>query len=262
MSAEGCPIVLPHTSFGLSGLVYLWQNTEKYNQVKFTRFFPFLIYLSLAAAVSLAKDAVYLKNGFSLEVDSCQQQGAITILNTGSGTLEMPTDEISRIEKLTDPIAPKSLSSAAATLPVASEQLLMNAAVAQGVDAAFVRSVAKVESGLRQDAVSRKGALGLMQLMPGTAMQLKVNPRQEDDNALGGAKYLRQLLLQYHGDSVLALAAYNAGPGAVAKFGGVPPYAETQRYIVRVLNEYQRQLTKQKPLSTKLAETKKPTATN
>jgi soluble lytic murein transglycosylase-like protein len=140
--------------------------------------------------------------------------------------------------------------------------LLLNAAVAQGVDAAFVRSVAKVESGLRQDAVSHKGALGLMQLMPQTALQLEVNPVQADDNALGGAKYLRQLLLQYHGDSVLALAAYNAGPRAVAKFGGVPPYAETQRYIVRVLNEYQRQLSKQKSLSAKLAGAKKPTATN
>ncbi|MBV9306156.1 MAG: lytic transglycosylase domain-containing protein, partial [Acidobacteriaceae bacterium] len=77
-----------------------------------------------------------------------------------------------------------------------------------------------------------------------------------------GAKYLRELLLQYHGDSVLALAAYNAGPGAVAKFGGVPPYAETQRYIIRVLKEYQRQLVQQKLSSAKLTAAKKPNATN
>jgi hypothetical protein len=239
----------------------LWQNTEKYNPLKFTYVAIFLIYLALAFD-SFAKEAVYLKNGFTLEADSCQQQGDITVLNTGSGTLEMSTDEISRIEKLADPAVLKQPSPAATALPVAPERLLLSAALAQGIDAAFVRSVAKVESGLRQDALSHKGALGLMQLMPGTATQLKVNAAQADDNALGGAKYLRQLLLQYHGDSVLALAAYNAGPGAVAKFGGIPPYAETQRYIVRVLKEYQRQLTQRKPSSAELASAKKPTATN
>ena len=239
----------------------MWQNTGKHNQLKFTYFFIFLIYLALPSG-SFAKEAVYLKNGFLLEADSCEQQGTITVLNTGSGTLEVATDEISKIEKLADPAHPNQPSPVAAALPVAPEKLLISAAVAQGIDAAFVRSVAKVESGLRQDAVSRKGALGLMQLMPGTAMQLKVNAAQADDNALGGAKYLRELLLQYHGDSVLALAAYNAGPRAVAKFGGVPPYAETQRYIVRVLKEYRRQLVRQKSLSAGLAGANKPTATN
>ena len=237
----------------------MWQNTEKNNQVKFKRFSIFLVY-SAFAAVSFARETVYLKNGFSLEADSCQQQGAVTILNTGNGTLELATAEISRIEKLNDPAVSKQPTEA--VLPVAPEHLLRNAALAQGIDAAFMRSVAKVESGLRQDAVSRKGALGLMQLMPETATQLQVNAARADDNAWGGAKYLRQLLLQYHGDSVLALAAYNAGPGAVAKFGGVPPFAETQRYIVRVLKEYQRQLTRQKPSTSELAKAKKPTATN
>ena len=219
----------------------------------------FLIYLTLPFG-SFAKEAVYLKNGFTLEADSCQRQGEITILNTGSGTLELSTNEISKIERLAESVPSEPLPMAAA-LPVAPEKLLVSAAVAQGVDAAFVRSVAKIESGLRQDAVSRKGARGLMQLMPGTAMRLRVNAEQADDNALGGAKYLRELLLQYHGDSVLALAAYNAGPGAVAKFGGIPPYRETQRYIVRVLKEYQRQLVQQ-PSVAKLVEIKKPTATN
>jgi len=221
----------------------------------------FFVCLALASS-GFGKETVYLKNGFSLEAESCQQQGEITVLNTGNGTLEFATDQISRIETSPEPATGHQPLPAAAALSVATESLLVNAALAQGVDAAFVRSVAKVESGLRQDAVSNKGARGLMQLMPETAQHLNVNAAQADDNALGGAKYLRELLLQYHGDSVLALAAYNAGPGAVAKYGGVPPYTETQRYIVKVLKEYQRQLTRQKLSSAQLKEANKPTATN
>lgn len=230
--------------------------------LELTRYFSlFFVCLALSSA-SFAREIVYLKSGFSLEVDSCQQQGEITILNTGSGTLEFATDQISKVEKSAEPATIRQPLPATTALPVAPERLLVSAALAQGIDAAFVRSVAKVESGLRQDAVSNKGARGLMQLMPGTAQHLKVDAAQADDNALGGAKYLRELLLQYHGDSVLALAAYNAGPGAVAKFGGVPPYAETQLYIVRVLKEYRRQLNQQKLSSAKLKEISKPSATN
>ena len=219
-----------------------------------------LIVLCLAS-ISFAKETVYFKNGFSLEADSCKQQGEITILSTGGGTLEFLTDEISKIETFVEPVVGQPPPLMAAPF-VAPEHLLVNAAVAQGVDSVFIQSVAKVESGLRQNAVSRKGALGLMQLMPATAARLKVNAAQADENALGGAKYLRELLLQYHGDSVLALAAYNAGPGAVAKFHGVPPYAETQRYVVLVLKEYARQLAKQKSASFKLTQAKKPSATD
>ncbi|MGC2660053.1 MAG: lytic transglycosylase domain-containing protein, partial [Bryobacteraceae bacterium] len=102
----------------------------------------------------------------------------------------------------------------------------------------LVLSVAKVESGLRQDAISPKGAEGLMQLMPLTAEALGVDARQPDQNARGGATYLRLLLERYKNNAVLALAAYNAGPGAVQRYGGVPPYLETERYIDRVLREY------------------------
>jgi soluble lytic murein transglycosylase-like protein len=95
---------------------------------------------------------------------------------------------------------------------------------------------------MRQDAVSRKGALGLMQLMPGTAAILGVDPAKASENASGGARYLRSLLERYHYDPVLTLAAYNAGPGAVTKYRGIPPYYETRTYVVRVLKEYERQL--------------------
>ena len=118
--------------------------------------------------------------------------------------------------------------------------MLVRAALQEGLEPEFVRSVARIESNLRQDAVSNKGAVGLMQLMPGTAAILGVDAHKAADNILGGAKFLRELLLKYDGDAALALAAYNAGPGAVQKYKGVPPYMETHRYIIRVLQEYKK----------------------
>jgi len=132
----------------------------------------------------------------------------------------------------------------------------------QGLDEDFVGSVAKVESGLRQTAISKKGAIGLMQLMPSTAAELRVNPTRAPENAKGGAMYLRDLLIRYQGNSALALAAYNAGPGAVAKFGGVPPFEETRRYIVLVLREYGRRVQAKKTATARQISTSKPSATN
>jgi soluble lytic murein transglycosylase-like protein len=118
--------------------------------------------------------------------------------------------------------------------------MLIEAAIQQGLEPEFVRSVARIESNLRQDAISNKGAIGLMQLMPGTATVLGVDAHDAASNILGGAKFLRELLLKYNGDPALALAAYNAGPGAVQKYNGVPPYMETRQYIIRVLREYKK----------------------
>jgi soluble lytic murein transglycosylase-like protein len=107
----------------------------------------------------------------------------------------------------------------------------------------FVSSVMRAESGFRQDAISPKGATGLMQLMPETAKQLGVDAANPRQNAEGGAQYLRELLGRYedHPDQVLlALAAYNAGPGAVERYHGVPPFRETREYILRVLKNWDR----------------------
>jgi soluble lytic murein transglycosylase-like protein len=96
----------------------------------------------------------------------------------------------------------------------------------------LLRAVARAESGFNPNAVSRCGAVGVMQLMPGTARALGVtDPYDPEQNIMGGAKYLSQMLDEFGGDVELALAAYNAGPGAVKKYGGVPPYAETQGYV-------------------------------
>jgi soluble lytic murein transglycosylase-like protein len=107
-----------------------------------------------------------------------------------------------------------------------------------GVPAAFLHSVARAESAYRVDAVSPKGAIGVMQLMPATAAELGANPRDPAENIDAGARHLRDLLERYDGSAHKALSAYNAGAGAVQKYGGVPPYAETVNYVQKVLSTY------------------------
>ena len=112
------------------------------------------------------------------------------------------------------------------------------AAASNGIDPALLKGLVSQESGFDPNARSGAGAVGLTQLMPGTAASLGVtNPLDPAQSLQGGAKYLRQQLDRFGGDEKLALAAYNAGPGAVAKFGGVPPYAETQNYVKSVLSK-------------------------
>lgn len=119
------------------------------------------------------------------------------------------------------------------------EELIQTTATRHNVDPALVRAVMETESGGNPTAVSRKGALGLMQLMPGTAMQLGVkNVFSPQDNLEAGVTYLRSMLEHYNGDLDRALAAYNAGMGAVDRAGGVPRYRETQDYVRKVTNNY------------------------
>ena len=107
-----------------------------------------------------------------------------------------------------------------------------------GLPQGLVHAVIHQESRGRADAVSIKGALGLMQLMPGTAAQLGVNPYDPEQNVRGGALYLRQQIDRF-GSIPLALAAYNAGPGAVLRYGGIPPYRETQNYVSTIMRRWQ-----------------------
>jgi len=130
-----------------------------------------------------------------------------------------------------------------APMPAYLSALFSDAAKAHGVDPRLLAAIAHRESAWRADAVSPVGACGLMQLMPATAKYLGVtNVFDARDNVFGGARYLRTLLDTFHGDLDLTLAAYNAGPGAVQRYQGVPPFPETRAYVAAVRSSYERSL--------------------
>lgn len=131
------------------------------------------------------------------------------------------------------PYAPHALN------PNEISSLVSQASTSNGVPAGLVRAVLMAESAGNPSAVSVAGAQGLMQLMPGTSAQCGIaNPFDATENVQCGTSYLKELLARYHGDATLAVAAYNAGPGAVDRYHGVPPYAETRAYVARVISAY------------------------
>ncbi len=179
-----------------------------------------------------------LRNGFSIQhLRREVREGGITRLYTaGDDFVDVGTAQIAAIETLELPPEPPP-ASATPTVP----QLVDLASDRHRLDADFIRSVIRAESNFNLRAVSPKGAQGLMQLMPQTAVQLGVQDAFDPAaNIEGGTRYLRELLLQYHGDVAKALAAYNAGPQRVAQYHGVPPYRETRAYVRRVINDYNR----------------------
>jgi soluble lytic murein transglycosylase-like protein len=206
----------------------------------------FFVSLSAATLPLLGGEQVLLRNGFLMSIERHEPAAkGIVRLYTTTGVIEMAEDRIAAFEaEEPRPAAPSPLPPAAPALPPAPaaspdpRQLLDEAAGRYGVPAALLHSVARAESAYRTDAISPKGAIGVMQLMPGTAAELGADPHNPAENIDAGARHLRDLLERYDGSAHKALSAYNAGAGAVEKYKGVPPYAETVNYVHKVLNTY------------------------
>ena len=216
---------------------------------RFRDLLPVLALLSLTPCAQ-AMEHVTLRNGFSYDCAHHETVGDRTRLYTTSGDAnyqEIATTQIAAIEALPDP--PKPVAKAVDAAPSApTEQsipeLLTRASEEHHIDVALLFSVIKAESNFHTNATSRAGARGLMQLMPGTARDLGVTDiTSAGQNIAGGTAYLDTLLTRYKDDVVKALAAYNAGPEAVDRYHGVPPYRETRAYVNRVITEFNRRKT-------------------
>jgi len=178
-------------------------------------------------------------NYFYNSIESVGLQSALQRV----GEIEKLSRTVSGITHSSRPITEKSFSNmmsevSTKTLKEKFSPLIQQAAKEHNMDPKLLSAVIEKESGFNPNAVSQKGAMGLMQLMPGTAQELGVNnPLNPQENIRAGTKYLSSLLNRYHGDVALALSAYNAGPGNVEKFKGIPPFKETQNYVRGIVNK-------------------------
>ncbi|HEV2619140.1 MAG TPA: lytic transglycosylase domain-containing protein [Acidobacteriaceae bacterium] len=156
--------------------------------------------------------------------------------------IEVAASSLLRVDIVPEPKpAPTAIDPAPHSADSTIPQLLTQAGTQHNIDADLLASIVHAESNFNPRALSRAGAQGLMQLMPATASTLGVhNAFAPDDNISGGSAYLDQLLTRYHNDIALAAAAYNAGPAAVDRFHGIPPYRETRAYVTRVIREFNR----------------------
>jgi soluble lytic murein transglycosylase-like protein len=205
-----------------------------------------VLILACSQISAFAGEYAVLASGARLYAERHQSDGAKVTLFTKTGSTEMDASLVLRFEQEDytppppDP-APAPPVPAATPNPASMTELIDNAARKYGLPPALVRAVVAVESGYQANAVSPKGAIGLMQLMPATARELGADPTIPEQNVDAGTRYLRDLLVKYDNHAYHALAAYNAGPGAVDKYHGVPPYAETQNYILNVLRNWRKQ---------------------
>lgn len=220
------------------------------------------------AALPMARAAehVTLRNGFEMDCERREivgdrarlylRQDAGKQIDGSVNFVEVAANAVVRVETLPDApvvmaVQPAVLATAAviklspATARLLSraemEPMLAHAGIAHRIDADLLASVVRAESGGQVAAISRTGARGLMQLMPATATEMGVaDAFRPEQNIDGGTAYLDHLLVRYHDNVALALAAYNAGPAAVDRYHGVPPYRETRAYVARVIREFNR----------------------
>jgi soluble lytic murein transglycosylase-like protein len=200
------------------------------------RFLGLVLFLTAPAA--FAGEYAVLTSGARMHADRHETAEGKVRLYTGAGYIELDAGQVQAFEpdeaKPASAPAPPAAASPAPRPQASPAELADAAADKYGLPRKLVRSLMSAESGGNPRAVSPKGAIGLMQLMPGTARDLGVDPNDPAQNVDAGARYLRDLLMKYNKGLWQALAAYNAGEGAVQKYNGVPPYRETLQYIERI----------------------------
>ena len=207
--------------------------------------------LALAQLSAFGGEIAVLRNGFSIHFERKEQNGNSTRLYTGAGYMDIASDQIESFQVDETPVAPATQDAAQASAqsvakPAAAsmaaldiDEVVREAATKNRLDPDFVSSVIRAESNFKTHAVSKKGAQGLMQLMPGTAAQLGVaDPFDPKANVEAGTAHLSALLNLYHDDPIKALAAYNAGAFRVKQYNGVPPYHETRAYVAKIVRDF------------------------
>lgn len=206
------------------------------------------------APAGRAAELVTLRNGFQIRCDHHAEEDGGVLLYMSAGEddfIKLPPAEIASVTQVAGPVMPSTTPDSPADSPpqlappklsrADLTEMLSKAGKQHNLDVDLLASVVDAESGGNPRAVSRAGARGLMQLMPATAEGLGVkNSFQPQQNVSGGSAYLDALLTRYGNKLALALAAYNAGPEAVDRYHGIPPYAETRIYVARVIHEFNR----------------------
>jgi soluble lytic murein transglycosylase-like protein len=223
------------------------------------KFFIMAILLAALAPAVRAAERVTLRNGFEMRCDhSAPVEGRVRLyLGTDEDNyIEFKPQEVASMERVPDPPATSASEPQAAGISANSSagsntrlntadlnEMLTKAGKEHNVDVDLLASLVKAESDGNAHAVSPAGARGLMQLMPSTASELGVQDSfKADENVRGGSTYLDAMLIRYRDNLALALAAYNAGPQAVDKYHGIPPYHETRAYVARVIHEFNRRV--------------------
>lgn len=193
-----------------------------------------------------AAEVAILDTGYRILAERHEVNGeSVRLYTADGGMLEVPASQVIQFEAVAQAVEPATeISPAAEPLPVPKtvSELVDDFAGRNGLPASLIHSVISAESNYDAKAVSPKGAVGLMQLMPGTAAELDVaDSTSPEQNIRGGTSYLKLMLDRYQGSPnqiALALAAYNAGPGAVDRHNGVPPYTETRLFVRKVLRRF------------------------